>query len=496
MEETATVAKNQTDAIERNYDDEDDGRESVALFDFRMAAFTLAGKDYAIDIMNVKEIVKANRFTYVPNTVPFVLGVYNLRGDIIPIIDLRKFFNIEVPPREDDHIENMLIISVEEYTFGVVVDEIDGIVGIQKSSIQPPHPLFGDINIKFIYGIVEARDRLYVLLDIGRIFNQKFNESGREDEQKFIDSDGPEEAASPVSEEEPAANSAATHKEAVSSDGIAPETETAPAQVAVVPVEHVQSTASPEKNPPDNVDKNFIIDGLKEFEKFYVSDINDSWFDSRLKEWTEARNGASVQFTSASDAFEFLKPFWSGNSGAFWTKEYADALINILPDNTAKQIYVWNPGCGKGQETFSLACVLRKRYPNSKIRIYAHEIDLLNIANAPLLTVSASDAAGWLAPFVQKSVTGEYTFTQEIKDIIMFEYHDIKNANALPMTDIIFARDVLSLVPPEEQKTILSDFDEKLKGNGILFLGENECAGREMNWGEITQGSLTYYNKQ
>jgi purine-binding chemotaxis protein CheW len=167
-----------------------------------------------------------------------------------------------------------------------------------------------------------------------------------------------------------------------------------------------------------------------------------------------------------------------------------------LPDNAAKQILVWNPGCGKGQESFSLACVLKKRYPQSKIRIYAHETDLLNIANAPLLTFSNAEAAGWLSPYLQKGVTGEYTFTQEIKDIIMFEYHDINNANALPMTDIIFARDVLSLIAPEGQKTVLADFEEKLKGNGVLFLGENESVGSGMSWGEKTQGSLTYYSKQ
>ena len=108
----------------------------------------------------------------------------------------------------------------------------------------------------------------------------------------------------------------------------------------------------------------------------------------------------------------------------------------------------------------------------------------------------AISAQGWLSPYVQKGVTGEYTFTQEIKDIIMFEYHDINNANALPMTDIIFARDVLSLIAPEGQKTVLADFEEKLKGNGVLVLGENESGGSGMSWGEKTQGSLTYYNKQ
>ena len=64
-------------------------KEKLANIDFKMVAFSLAGRDYAIDIMKVKEIAKAGRFTYVPNTSPFVLGVYNLRGEIIPIIDLR-----------------------------------------------------------------------------------------------------------------------------------------------------------------------------------------------------------------------------------------------------------------------------------------------------------------------------------------------------------------------------------------------------------------------
>ena len=488
MEETAVAINSQTDNTERDFDD-DEERESVALFDFRMAAFTLAGKDYAIDIMHVKEIVKASRFTYVPNTVPFVLGVYNLRGEIIPIVDLRKFFNIEVPPRKPDQVENLLIISIEDHVFGVVVDQIEGIVGIQKSSIQPPHPLFGDINIKFIYGIVEARDRLYVLLDIARIFgkNPEGDEGNAPRDYELAKEQAPAEGA----EKAPAA------KPVNPDDDIDERSGDVPPAKAAAPAADAGSgpSASAAEAPAEDSDKKFVIDGLVEFKKLYITEVNKSWFENRYSEWKESR-GASVQFASANDADEFLKPFWSSNSGAFWTKEYADSVFDILPDNAAKQILVWNPGCGKGQESFSLACVLKKRYPQSRIRIYAHETDLLNIANAPLLTVPDADAAGWLAPFVQKSVTGEYTFTQEIKDIIMFEYHDIKNANALPMTDIIFARDVLSLIPPEGQKTVLTDFEEKLKGNGILFLGENESVGSGLSWGEKTQGSLTYYSKQ
>ena len=91
-------------------------QDNMVVVDYKMVTFSLAGKDYAIDIMKVKEIAKAGRFTYVPNALPFVLGVYNLRGDIIPIIDLRLFFNIEIPERDDNALENMLIVTVGEQT--------------------------------------------------------------------------------------------------------------------------------------------------------------------------------------------------------------------------------------------------------------------------------------------------------------------------------------------------------------------------------------------
>jgi len=147
--------------------------ERVSVIDYKMVTFALAGKDYAIDIMEVKEIAKAGRFTFVPNTSPFVLGVYNLRGDIIPIIDLRIFFNIPTKARESDALESMIIINVDEQTFGIVVDSIDKVVGISKNSIQPPHPIFGDINIKYIHGVVENQGRLYILLDVNRIFGSR-----------------------------------------------------------------------------------------------------------------------------------------------------------------------------------------------------------------------------------------------------------------------------------------------------------------------------------
>ncbi|MDY5681960.1 MAG: CheR family methyltransferase [Treponema sp.] len=446
-----------------------DEKEKLAVIDFKMITFSLAGKDYAIDIMKVKEIAKAGRFTYVPNVMPFVIGVYNLRGDIIPIIDFRLFFNIPVAERNNNDLENLLIITVGEQTFGAVVDEIHSVVGIQKDSIQPPHPLFGDISIRYIYGVVESGKQLYILLDIDRIFTGKLN----------LDSKNTLKANTVVRQVSLAQN-------------VSTVANVAPA----APVEQVAKASA--ENKADNLEKdyNFLVHDLQEFCQFYVGKVNEGWAKRRFDEWVKSQDGGSTQLQNKEKADEFLSSFWSRCSGAWWNRSLADNIYKLLPDNAAKQIVVWNIGCGKGQETYSLCCLLRKRYPDAKIRIYAHDKDLLNISNAPLLSIESSFANDWYAPYVTHKVNGEYTFTQEIKDSIMFEYHDCTNTNALPMCDIIFARDVVSLLPESAQTALVEEIQEKLKGNGIVILGENESLADRNVWEERMVDSLFVYNKQ
>ena len=124
--------------------------------DFKMITFSLAGKEYGVDIMNVKEIAKAGRFTYVPNAAPFVRGVYNLRGEIISVIDLRIFFHLPAErkggggPREPHHPQDR-----RARLRGHRRRDRQGRGHFAANSIQPPHPIFGDINVKYIKGIVE-----------------------------------------------------------------------------------------------------------------------------------------------------------------------------------------------------------------------------------------------------------------------------------------------------------------------------------------------------
>lgn len=501
-----------------------DDRKAQETVDFKMVTFSISGKDYAIDIMYVKEIAKAGQFTYVPNTLPFVVGVYNLRGEIIPILDLRIFFNISDKKDEDSKLQNLLILKVNEQTFGVIVDNIDKVVGIQKSSIQPSHPLFADINIKYIAGVIENNKHLYILLDVERIFSKSKDGEGdskyekrrneipsgeavslqaapdaEEVEKAEIHSGKTEEPlnsekleARPENLENPeSSEKICAEKKSVQGGGLS-------AEKSDLPGAENPARAEESGRQNDLPDENykFVAEGLRQFGNFFVSPLNESWVKSRYEKWVQEKSGSSVQIQNAADAAEFLKPFWSSCTDSWWTDEYAENLFNLLPENTAKQIVVWNPGCGRGIETYCLACVLAKKYPESKIRLYAQDVDLLSVSNAPMLTVPEDSKPEWLSPFLVKTASGANSFNQQIKDSIMFEYHDCRNTNALPMVDLVFARDLVSFLDEDSQKLVLNDFSEKIKGNGSVVLGENEIISDSSEFLEHTEGTLTAFTKQ
>jgi purine-binding chemotaxis protein CheW len=375
--------------------------------------------------MNVKEIAKADKFTYVPNAASFVKGVYNLRGDIIPIIDLRAFFHLPQDRKEDGQ-ENMLILRIEDRVYGTIVDKIDKVVGINSESIQPPHPIFGDINIKFISGVVESQGALYVILDVVRIFSQK-------------------------EEEKPRAAIA----------------EAAGAGYQPPPVEQpVQSTVS------DSA-LGFVRDSLGALRHFFASLINENWLNRRFTEWAGTHSDVDVQLKNASDADNFLASFDSPNTGTFWDDDYAGMVRNALPDLPSNSIQVWNLGCGKGYETFSFACILKQRYPDGHIKIWANDSDIMAISQAPNQTFDLEELPDYCRPFMVNGKNG-YSFNQVIKDSVVFEYHDILNDNPLPALDIILARDLLSFLSGADQERVVATFTEKLKSRGVVILGRNE----------------------
>jgi len=113
------------------------------------------------------------------------------------------------------------------------------------------------------------------------------------------------------------------------------------------------------------------------------------------------------------------------------------------------------------------------------------------ISQAPNMVFDAEALPGYCRAFANKGKNG-YTFNQSIRDSIVFEYHDILNANALPELDIILARDILSFIPLEAQEKITAGFGELLKSRGVIFLGKNEAMpGNE--WQRAGNGAVSAF---
>jgi purine-binding chemotaxis protein CheW len=221
-----------------------------------------------------------------------------------------------------------------------------------------------------------------------------------------------------------------------------------------------------------DVAASFVKETLAALRGFHVGAVNEAWFDARFAEWKAGRKGADLQLKESAEADQFLEGFWSPCTGRLWDQDYAEAVEAALPAVEAKSLNVWNPGCGKGYETWSLACVLRKRYPETRIKIWANDSDLLSISMAPNM-VFPEAVPDYFIPFMAKGRNG-LAFIQAIRDSIFFEYHDVMNANPLPPLDMILCRDMLSFLAPIDQKRLFSDFMDKLKPSGIVLTGVNE----------------------
>ena len=422
-------------------------KERIDTVDSKIVSFSLAGKDYGIDIMNVKEIAKADKFTYVPNAASFVRGVYNLRGDIIPIIDLRTFFHMPVE-KHTGVLENMLILRIEERVYGIIVDKIDKVVGINTEHIQPPHPIFGDINIKYISGVVEKGGDLYIILDVVRIFSQSEDEK-----QKSV-------------QEAPEINYYAQAAQA-------------------------QAPSQPDLKASVELTLDFIKESLPSLQNFHPSPVNDEWIRNRYVEWSSSRTGDDLQLKDQAAAEEYLSTFYSPCTGRFWDDDYANQVQSLLPKLASNNVQVWNIGCGKGYETYSFACILKLRYPEGNIKIWANDNDIMAISQAPNMVFDMDEIPEFCRDFMVKGTNG-YSFSQAIKDAIVFEYHDVLNENPLPDLDFILVRDLISFLPAENQGNLILSFSEKLKNHGIVITGKNENLP-ESNWHYTGHGNVAAF---
>ncbi len=143
--------------------------------EIQLVTFQLGNEIYGIDIMDVKEIVKIQEIRPIPNAPSYVAGILNLRGNIIPIINLHVRFNLKKPDlsEEDKLLSGIIIIDVDNMQIGIIIDKVAKVMTVEVDSIQQPPQLISGIGAEYIQGVVNEDGRYLIILDIRRLFSKK-----------------------------------------------------------------------------------------------------------------------------------------------------------------------------------------------------------------------------------------------------------------------------------------------------------------------------------
>ncbi len=136
----------------------------------QLVSFKLGQEEYGVDILRVQEINRMVEITKVPQAPFYCEGVINLRGKVIPVIDLRKKFEIEVT--EWDKNTRIIVCDVNGVVVGMIVDAVEEVLRIPGSTVEPAPEIVTTVNSDYINGVAKLDDRLLIFLDISKIANE------------------------------------------------------------------------------------------------------------------------------------------------------------------------------------------------------------------------------------------------------------------------------------------------------------------------------------
>lgn len=146
----------------------DDLRSGAGGDQLQLVTFDVADEEFAVDILAVREINRMMTLTRVPQSPPEVEGVINLRGKIIPVLDLRRRFGM--PAGERTERSRIIVVEVTGRVLGFIVDGVHEVLRISSAIVEPAPAMVCSIDSEFIEGVGKLNDRLIILLDLGKLF--------------------------------------------------------------------------------------------------------------------------------------------------------------------------------------------------------------------------------------------------------------------------------------------------------------------------------------
>ncbi len=136
----------------------------------QLVTFKLNLEEFGIDILRVQEIIRIMDITKVPNSPDYVEGVINLRGRVIPVVNLRK--RLSLPSKENNGKTRVIVVDLSGKTVGFIVDEVNEVLRIPKDITEPPPDMTAGIDTDYITSVGKLEDRLLILLDIEKLIDK------------------------------------------------------------------------------------------------------------------------------------------------------------------------------------------------------------------------------------------------------------------------------------------------------------------------------------
>lgn len=137
----------------------------------KVVVFKLSSNEYGLRVDEVREVLKVQDITSLPNTPDYIIGVTNIRGEITPIIDLRKKLNIYDTEEDNENEKLVMVIEIDNVPVGILVDAVSDVMQISKEQIEDMGEMRKNISGEYIEGIAKINNRLIIILNIKNLVN-------------------------------------------------------------------------------------------------------------------------------------------------------------------------------------------------------------------------------------------------------------------------------------------------------------------------------------
>jgi purine-binding chemotaxis protein CheW len=139
--------------------------------ELQLVSFHIGEEEFAVDILNIQGINRMVEVTKVPNAPEYVEGIINLRGSVIPIIDLRR--RLGMPQKDYDKDTRFIVVEVHTKVLGFIVDSVNEVLRISSNITEPPPPMVAGVDSEFITAVGKLEDRLLILLNIEKVLSKE-----------------------------------------------------------------------------------------------------------------------------------------------------------------------------------------------------------------------------------------------------------------------------------------------------------------------------------